>query len=77
MLNITGIRASFAICRIGKTIHISSRSDGSINVQLILEKIGGGGHYDMAGAQFADDDMMAAQIALKNAIDEYLDSIKG
>ncbi|NLZ36078.1 MAG: hypothetical protein GX897_01190 [Clostridiales bacterium] len=76
LLNINGIRASFAISRIGKTIHISARSDGTINVQLILERLGGGGHFDGAGAQLADSDMLTAQIALKNAIDDYLESIK-
>ena len=72
LLGIRGIRASFAICRIGKIIHISARSDGSVNVQLIMEKLGGGGHFEGAAVQL-DTDLRSAQEALKKAIDEYLD----
>ncbi|MCR5264172.1 MAG: phosphoesterase, partial [Clostridiales bacterium] len=72
LLGIRGVRASFAICRIGKIIHISARSDGSVNVQLIMEKLGGGGHFDGAAVQL-DTDLRSAQESLKKAIDEYLD----
>ena len=54
LLSVEGIEASFALMKIGDVIHISARSSGSLNVQLILEKIGGGGHYDAAGAQQID-----------------------
>jgi c-di-AMP phosphodiesterase-like protein len=51
LLNVEGVLAAFALCRIGDTVHISARSQSEINVQLILEKMGGGGHFDSAGAQ--------------------------
>ncbi|MDD3223129.1 MAG: DHH family phosphoesterase [Clostridium sp.] len=51
LLNITGIEASFVLIRINNDILISGRSFGDINVQVILEKLGGGGHMTMAGAK--------------------------
>ena len=57
LLNITGIKASFVFTRIKDTIYVSARSmegvDG-INVQLVMERIGGGGHSTIAGAQLLD-----------------------
>ena len=50
LLNIKNVDASFVLVNIDNRIHISARSNGTINVQLILEKIGGGGHFDVAGA---------------------------
>ena len=76
LLTVRGIDASFALVSIGGNISISARSNGKINVQLILEKLGGGGHFDSAGAQISDSPMLAATSKLKEAIDEYLDSIK-
>lgn len=75
LLTVEGVQASFALCRIGNTIHISARSSGNINVQLILEKLNGGGHFDAAGAQLADADMTQALSQLKEAIDSYLKEI--
>lgn len=51
LLNITGIEASFVLIKIDDTVFISGRSFGDINVQLILESLGGGGHMTMAGAR--------------------------
>lgn len=57
VLKLEGISASFAICRMGNDVNgeptysISARSDGTINVQVILERLGGGGHHSNAGAQ--------------------------
>lgn len=73
LLNVRGIEASFALVNIGGAIVISARSADRINVQLILEKLGGGGHYDMAGAQLKDTPMFAACSRLRDAIDDYLD----
>jgi len=54
LLNITGIKASFVFTQVKETIYVSARSmegqDG-INVQLVMERIGGGGHSTIAGAQ--------------------------
>lgn len=76
LLTVRSIHAAFALIRIGEVVHISARSDGSINVQLILEKIGGGGHFDVAGAALAQSELEDAERMLKAAIDEYFDSEK-
>ena len=73
LLSVKGVAASFALVIIGSRIHISARSDGSINVQLILESLNGGGHYDVAGAQVDSTDMEAVVRRLREAIDKYLD----
>jgi len=75
LLNINGIKASFALCKIGDVTHISARSNGNINVQLILEKLNGGGHFDSAGAQVSDDPVDRVLVRLRGAIDEYLDNM--
>ncbi|MBR7162169.1 MAG: DHH family phosphoesterase [Clostridia bacterium] len=71
LLNVSGVKASFALCRIGESVHISGRSQGKINVQLILEKLGGGGHFDSAGAQVKNATIEEAEQFLYVAIDEY------
>ncbi len=76
LLTIDGVLASFALCRIDNTVHISARSHGTVNVQLILEKLNGGGHFDAAGAQVDDDSVTRVLSSLRDAIDEYLDSIE-
>lgn len=73
LLNIAGIEASFVIARMGHKIIISGRSLESINVQVILERLGGGGHITIAGAQLTSHDMDTAVEQLKNAIDDVLD----
>ena len=54
LLSIKGVAASFVLFPTGNTVNISARSLGDINVQLIMETLGGGGHFTMAGAQLAD-----------------------
>ena len=71
LLTVDGVKASFALCCIGDSVHISARSQGKINVQLILEKIGGGGHFDSAGAQLKGYTIHNAVSVLRAAIDEY------
>ena len=77
LLDINGIDASFVLTiNDGKT-HISGRSRGEVvSVQLILEKIGGGGHLNMAGAQVDTEDLDEAENILIEAIDEYLEENK-
>ncbi len=72
LLSVSGVMASFALVAIDGSVHISARSSGNVNVQLILEKIGGGGYYESAGAFLKDQSMTAALTALKNAIDDYM-----
>lgn len=74
LLTIRGVDASFALVQIGDVINISARSNGKINVQLILEKLNGGGHFDVAGAQLDGSSMEKAAKMLKEAIDGYLDN---
>ena len=73
MLTLRGVAAAFTLVRIGEQIHISGRSSGKVNVQLILEKLRGGGHFDVAGAQVVSDSIDAVLETLKGSIDEYLE----
>lgn len=76
MLSIDGVLASFAICRIvsgdSDTVRISARSTGSVNVQLIMEKLGGGGHYDQAATESGSISLPEMLIRLREAIDAYI-----
>lgn len=71
LLSVRGVEASFALVEIKGVIHISARSNGNVNVQLILEKMGGGGHFDSAAAALKGEDMRSTLYRLKDAIDEY------
>ena len=71
LLTVRGVEASFALVEIEGVIHISARSNGNVNVQLILEKMGGGGHFDSAAAALKGEDMRSTLYRLKDAIDEY------
>ena len=74
MLTLKGVDAAFAIVRIGEFVHISGRSNGKVNVQLILEKLYGGGHFEVAGAQVAGMTVDEVLECLRQSIDEYYDS---
>ena len=70
LLTLRGVEASFAFAPVSGGIAISARSKGKINVQIIMEKLEGGGHFDMAGAQVAGSVTEAYEL-LVSAIDEY------
>ena len=72
LLSISGIQASFVLCMVDGIVMISGRSMGDINVQTILEKIGGGGHLTFAGAQMAGVTLEQARAKLLDSIEEYL-----
>ncbi len=72
LLNLENIQATFVLCRIDDCTHISARSAGKVNVQLILERLHGGGYFDAAGAQLKGFDFKESLELLKNSIDEYL-----
>lgn len=74
MLQIEGIKASFTLSLADDAIHISARSDGSVNVSLILEKLKGGGHFDSAGARLTGVSMKQALVMLREAIVEYCET---
>ena len=71
LLNLQGVDASFVMAQDGNEVIISGRSLGDVSVQLILEKLGGGGHLSIAGAQLSDVDIIKAKELLKKAIKEY------
>lgn len=71
LLSILGILASFVLCNVEGVVMISGRSMGDINVQSILEKIGGGGHLTFAGAQIAGVSLEQAKEKLLTSIEEY------
>ncbi|NLM61826.1 MAG: DHH family phosphoesterase, partial [Clostridiales bacterium] len=73
LLNVLNVQASFVLFPEGDEIVISARSLGNINVQVILEKMGGGGHLNMAGAQIRGQSAEVVLSRLYEVIDEYLD----
>ncbi len=76
LLNVVGVEASFVVCHTQDTVHISARSNGKINVQLIVEKLGGGGHFDSAATRMTGTTLTQALTSLKQAIDQYLTETK-
>ena len=70
LLTLRGVEASFALALVPGGVAVSARSKGKVNVQLIMEKLDGGGHFDMAGAQVPGD-VSEAYDRLTAAIDEY------
>ncbi len=71
LLNISGVDASFVVCCVNETVYISARSLGKVNVQLIMEKFGGGGHQSMAACQLHGENIESAVKKLNDAINEY------
>ena len=71
LLMLEGIAASFTLVKVGNVVHISARSNGTVNVQLILESLNGGGRFDAAGAQVKDT-IASTLVRLKAAIDAYI-----
>ena len=76
LLTISDITASFVMGKAGNKICISGRSIGDINVQVILEKLGGGGHITLAGAQVEGMTMEETKQELINRIHEYFSEIE-
>lgn len=75
LLSLSGLIAAFVLSYRDSEVIISGRSLGEINVQMILEKLGGGGHLTVAGAQIENVSMQEAKEKLKNAIYEYIDGL--
>ena len=75
LLNISGVETSFVLYPDQESVFVSARSIGSINVQLIMEALGGGGNGATAGAQMKGLSLSQAVSDLEKAIDQYLDSI--
>ena len=73
LMNLKGVEASFALLRSDDVVSISARSRNKINVEVIMKHLGGGGHYDMAGARLTGTTLAEACVQLKQAIDDYLE----
>lgn len=69
LLNIEGIKASFVLTVYNEKIYVSARAIDEVNVQIIMERLGGGGHINQAGAQFEHTNMTEAVKMLKHTID--------
>ncbi len=72
LLNVVGIKASFVLTKYKERIYISARSIDEINVRRVMERLGGGGHMDSAGAQLTGCTLEAAEQTIKDTIDEML-----
>ncbi len=73
LLDISGIKASFVLTVYNGRIFLSARSIDEVNVQIITEKLGGGGHINSAGAQFEHTNVEEAIAALKETIDQMIE----
>lgn len=73
LLSIDGIEVSYVLCKVGNRICISARSLGKVNVQKLMEKLGGGGHQAGAAAQLENVSMEEARELLESKIEEYIE----
>ena len=73
LLDISGIKASFVITAYEDKLYISARSIDEVNVQLVMEKLGGGGHMSIAGAQLTDCTIEQAVNTIKLTLDKMLE----
>ena len=72
LLNIVGVKASFVITEYNGKIYVSARSIDEINVQVIMEKMGGGGHLNVAGCQFKDCTVMQAKNMIQDTLSRMI-----
>ena len=72
LLNVIGIKASFVLTEFNGRIFVSARSIDEINVQIIMERLGGGGHLNVAGAQLVDCTIDSAKRIIKDTLEEML-----
>ncbi len=73
LLDIVGIKASFVLTQMDDTIYFSARSIDEINVQIMMEKLGGGGHRTIAGAQLKGATIDEAREKLKDLITDMME----
>ena len=76
LLTIQNVEASFVAVQVGGGVNISARSLGAVNVQVIMEALGGGGHQTMAAAQLKHITPEAARSRIQTAIDQYREAQK-
>ena len=76
-MSMRGISAAFSLGKISEgEVKVSARSDGNINVQLLCEKLGGGGHFTMAAAIIKTKDILEAVSILEDVLKIYLDDAR-
>jgi c-di-AMP phosphodiesterase-like protein len=73
LLNIKGIKASFVLTEYQGTIYVSARSIDEVNVQVITERLGGGGHMSIAGCQMEGISVNEAITRIKQCLDQMLE----
>lgn len=73
LLNIKGIKASFILTPYNGIIYISARSIDEVNVQVIMERMGGGGHLNIAGAQIENGSIEEGIVAIKRTLDTMIE----
>lgn len=73
LLNIIGVKASFVLTKYRDTVYVSARAIDEVNVQIIMERLGGGGHLNIAGCQFEGMEVPQAAAILKETLTEMLD----
>ena len=73
LLTLRGVKASFVLCRKGAGVILSVRSLGEVNVQVILEALGGGGNSTTAGGQIAEGDVAEVRAKLLDVIEAYFE----
>lgn len=72
LLNIKGMKASFVLTEYQGQIYVSARSIDEVNVQVIMERLGGGGHMNVAGCQMEGRSIAEAIVVIKNTIDQMI-----
>ena len=71
-MDISAIKASFVLTEYNGRIYVSARSIDEVNVQIIMERLGGGGHMNASGAQFDHTDMEKAVESVKQVLDDMI-----
>jgi c-di-AMP phosphodiesterase-like protein len=74
LMNINGIKASFVFTDFNNQIYISARSIDVVNVQIVMEKLGGGGHMSVAGAQLSGCTKDEAKQRVRDVLKEMVDN---
>lgn len=74
LITFRGIRAAFVLTETNNDISVSARSNSTVNVQLIMEKIGGGGHLNVAGAHFSNNTIQEVSTLVEQAVKQYLEN---
>ena len=75
LIGIRGIEAAFVLGREENNVSVSGRSLGKVNVQLVCEKMGGGGHLTMAGAQIKDTELDEAEALVRGYVEQYMQEV--